>query len=437
MNHGERRTQHPVEMEKPTATPPLPVPNHLPAAVGILPPGALGVAFFHHLTGGLDDTVLAERPRRVFFVERPGGSASAGALRDAGEIQVQPLGDGGAPRRVRLDDGGLDDLAARAGEGRLPEVLLVCPNPDQLLGALSEGVRLLEVAHRRRPLALAVTEGTLAFPLVVLCANGIYFQRVRQIFIEKLEESALFGRLPDLWPDLMPHVVNRLLRGVTIQTGVREGSGPGTLYRPGARGRTLVAGGNARTRSRAVEILAGLGGWFEVAAEGVTATRLEFDKALINLTGNLLGQIHSIDERTGAFRALTVGEVFSNPRSADEARVLAGHIIAIGQAVRAYGAEEAPGPIIENVFATLRAHGGHTPSSVQYVGLGLAQGTLRAEVPPTESWLLDPLAQYARSAGLEESERYLESLKVRLVARLKVGIRARAGAPADRPASGV
>ena len=412
----------------PALAPPPPFVPHrfLPAAVGVLPPGALGVAFFYHLTGGLDPAALATRPRQVFFVERPGGSASAGALRDAGQLRVQPAGEpaGAAPREVSLADGGLDDLAARAQEGRLPEVLLVCPNPDQLLDVVSEGVRLLEAAHARQPLATAVAEGTLAFPLVVLCANGIYFQRVRQIFVEKLEESALFGRLPDLWPDLMPHLVNRLLRGVTIQTGVREGSGPTTLYRPGPRGRTRIAGGDAPARARAVEVLAnGLNGWFEAAAEGVTATRLEFDKALINLASNLLGQIHSIDEHTGAFVAPTVGEILSSGW-ADEAHVLAGHIVAIGRAVRAYGANEPSGPIIEDMFATLRAHSGHIPSSVQYVGLELARGTLRAEVPPTESWLLDPLGQYARSAGLEESERYLEDLKVRLVNRLGTAIRA-------------
>ena len=414
----------------PAPSPPAGVPHHLPAAVGVLPPGALGVAFFYHLTGGLDPTALAARPRRVFFLERPGGSASAGALRTAGQLRVQAPGepaDHAAPREIALADGGLDDLAARAREGRLPEVLLVCPNPDQLLDVVTEGVRLLEAAHARQPLAAAVAENTLAFPLVVLCANGIYFQRVRQIFIEKLEESALFGRLPDLWPDLMPHLVNRLLRGVTIQTGVREGSGPTTLYRPGPRGRTRIAGGDARARARAVEVLAnGLGGWFEAAAEGVTATRLEFDKALINLASNLLGQIHSVDEHTGAFAAPTVGEILSSG-CADEARVLAGHIVAIGRAVRAYGADELPGPIIEEMFATLRAHPGHIPSSVQYVGLELAAGTLRAEVPPTESWLLAPLGQYARSAGLEESERYLEDLKVRLVARLEIAIRAQGG----------
>ena len=44
-------------------------------------------------------------------------------------------------------------------------------------------------------------------PRSILCSNGIYFQRVRQFLLEKLEEATLLGRLPDLWPDV--HAAHR------------------------------------------------------------------------------------------------------------------------------------------------------------------------------------------------------------------------------------
>ena len=94
----------------------------------------------------------------------------------------------------------------------LPEVLLICPNPDQLLPLLTPCVSLLERASETGTLDPAA----LPLPLLVLCSNGIYFQRIRQVFLEKLEESTLLGRLPDLWPDLMPSIVGRLLRGVSL-----------------------------------------------------------------------------------------------------------------------------------------------------------------------------------------------------------------------------
>ena len=49
-----------------------------------------------------------------------------------------------------------------------------------------------------------------------------------------------------------------------------------------------------------------------------SATRVEFDKALINLCMNLLGQLHAIDD-AGNFRALTVREILAEEGSEEEA----------------------------------------------------------------------------------------------------------------------
>src|SRR5205807_381409 len=130
------------------------------------------------------------------------------------------------------------DLLGTYRGGELPEIVLACPNPDQLLGTISEMVSLLEETYKEGELE------RLPIPILVLASNGIYYQRLRQIYLEKLEESTLLGRLPDLWPDLMPRIVGRLLRGVSIQTGVREGSGTETIYRPGPAGITRIAGGD-------------------------------------------------------------------------------------------------------------------------------------------------------------------------------------------------
>jgi hypothetical protein len=130
---------------------------------------------------------------------------------------------------------------------------------------------------------------------------------LRQQFIEQLEESTLLGRLPDLWPDLMPRIVGRLLRGVTIQTGVRDGGGTEAVYHPGPRGITRLAGGDQKLRERACEMLRARGGWFQLARHS-SATRLEFDKAMVNLTANLLGQLYAIDPR-GHFTPLRVRDI--------------------------------------------------------------------------------------------------------------------------------
>src|SRR6185503_14914446 len=170
----------------------------LEGTVGILPAGALGVSFFYHLAhhlGFMDGS--------VFFVERA-GSPSAQTLRNAGEML---LADQRQIHRVPTDRILKPDLFACHRSGELPEVLLVCPNPDQLLAVIADSVALLERLHEQGKLS----QPNIPLPIMVLSSNGIYFQRVRQFFIEKIEEATLLGHLPDLWPDLMPAIVGHLL----------------------------------------------------------------------------------------------------------------------------------------------------------------------------------------------------------------------------------
>ncbi|HMC27098.1 MAG TPA: hypothetical protein VKM56_04810 [Verrucomicrobiae bacterium] len=377
------------------------MPPPIKGSVGITPTGALGVSLFYHLT-----QQLQKIDGRVFFLERQ-GSPSCATLRQKGELLIA---DARTVHHLPTQSLFKPNLLASFEATSLPEVLLVCPNPDQLLGVISEYVALMEAAYEAGELE------TLPLPVVVLCSNGIYFQRIRQIYIEKIEEATLLGRLPDLWPDLMPRIVGRLLRGVTIQTAVREGSGPGTIYRPGPRGITRIAGGDAISRERACALLAGLGGWFELAAHS-SATRLEFDKAMVNLASNLLGQLYAIDD-SGNFTLLRINQIIV-PEHEPEIRNLCLHVFAVGRAVRAYEATDEFDALFERLKLTLQPHASHTPSSLQWIALRLRTGSLDLSVPPTEAWLLDPLIRYARSAQLDEAVQYFEDLKERLLEKLR------------------
>jgi hypothetical protein len=389
-------------------------------SVGIQPPGALGVSLFHHLTAG--STRIEED---VFFLERP-GSASAAALRACGELRIARVKD-----ILRLPTAGLlkPDLIQCRRQHTLPEVLLVCPNPDQLLGVLDQLVALIEVLFQKEPRL----ETPLPIPIVVLCSNGIYFQRVRLVFIEKIEEATLLGRLPDLWPDRIPLIVGRLLRGVTIQTGIRESAGGTTLYRPGPRGITRLAGGDAASRERCARLLTSKGGWYEVAAHE-SATRLEFDKALVNLAANLLGQLFAIDDQ-GRFRLLTVHDIVTEMHAASM-RELAGQVFKVGRAVKAYGPDDRFEDAYARLLENLRGHERHVPSSLQWVDLKLRQGTLGPELTPTETWLLDPLIRYARSSGLESTGDYFKGLRMKLVGKLTRAAQRQATQSPRTPASG-
>lgn len=373
----------------------------IPGSVGILPPGALGVSFFYHLT-----RQLSALNARVFLLERQ-NSASAKALHERGKLLVAVEDE---IHHLSTQTVLRPDLLSCERAGTLPEVLLVCTNPDQLFGVITTLVELLVQVHGRGELMA----GEPILPLIVLCSNGIYFQRIRQLFIEKLEEATLFGQLPDLWPSPMTQIVGRLLRGVTLQTGLREGSGPQTIYRPGPPGLTRIAGGDTASRERCQVVLTEQGAWFEVSSD--SPTRIEFNKAQVNLACNLLGQLYAIDE-TGRFKPLTVGEIFL-PERIPQIRELSWQVFQVGKAVKAYQSTED----FESVFAQLQRscglHQTHVPSSLQWVGMMLASGQLEARLPPTETWLLEPLLYYARAAGLEDTVRYLEGLKEALLKKL-------------------
>jgi hypothetical protein len=387
-----------------------------PGTVGILPVGALGVGFFYHLTLGLSAV-----DERVCFIERT-GSASGRMLREEGSLLI-------------ATEGGLQKLTARsmcrpdlltcADSGWLPEVLLVCTQSDQILPVITNFVELLERLYPTDGIDAAVAE----LPLLVLCSNGIYHMRVRRFLVEALEESTLYGRLPDLWSEPMGRIVGKLLRGVTIQTGQREGQGTDAVYRPGPRGRTRLAGGDLTHRRRCGEVLQSLGGWFDVAEED-TPTRVEFDKALVNLFGNLLGQLKAIDDK-GEIHLLQVRDIFPEPESA-ETRELARHVIAVGRAVHAYRPEEEFETLYRGAMQIARGPLEHVPSSIKWIEAQLRNGTLEAQVPPTERWLLDPLIRYASTAGLEYSARYFTELIGRVEKRLALAIATRLRNP-ERP----
>jgi hypothetical protein len=372
--------------------------------VGIVPAGALGVAFFYYLTDR-----LARIDGSVMLLQRT-GSASGATLREGGVLRVQTPGGLREIRDARIWQ---PDLIACAGNGTLPEVVLVCTQPDQLLQFLATVVRLLET------LQTGGKEMIRNLPAFVLCSNGIYFQRTRQFLVEKLEEATLLGRLPDLWPAVMPGIVGKLLRGVTIQTGHRDGSGADAVYRPGSRGRTRLAGGDPGIRRRAADLLSGKGAWFEVAPDP-SPTRAEFDKALVNLTVNLLGQLRAIDD-AGEFRLMTVREILG-PEVENEARPLVKNVVAIGKAVHAYPAEIDLEKLFAETMESCREHLDHAPSSLQWIEQQLRLGALQPRLTPTEAWLLEPLIRYAHAAGLENEAHYFEHLTRRLERRLSLAI---------------
>ncbi|RYX82056.1 hypothetical protein EON83_21340 [bacterium] len=373
-------------------------------SVAIMAPGALGVSFFYHLTQQLQNN-----DGKVFFVGLD-NSRSINALMKSG-FQIS---DGKAVHQLPPDELIFPTLDAVWDMGKRPEIILACPNPDQLLQVVSTVVALIE-----RIWAQEGSEGVPKIPIVVLTSNGIYFQRVRQMFVEKLEESILLGRLPDLWPDHMPYVVGHLLRGVTMQTGIRHGSGAATIYHPGPSGHSALVGGGEAVRQRCCELLTQRGGWFDNSAVA-SPTRLEFEKAIVNLMGNLLGLLYAFQD-DGSFKRLTIGEILV-PEHEGDVRELVQRVFEVGRAVRVFTPQEKDEDVFNHIYTRAQSVRLHVPSSLQAIEIQINEGCLQAKFPPTETWLIDPLIRYARSSGLVEAAEYFEGLRDKLIAKMEKSI---------------
>jgi hypothetical protein len=372
-----------------------PTPRQEAAAVGILPIGALGVAFYHYLTAP------ASKPSGgvAFLARRAAGKGDR--WREEGSVRIETA----AGRQDLALAGRLaGSLPEAAATGALPEIVLVCTNPDQLFDVVADYVAVVVHEHREGRLQ----GGTARLPMLILCSNGIYFQRIRSSFIELLEESTLLGRLPDLWPHLMPAVVGRLMRGVTIQTALRIGAGSSAVYRPGPPGRTHLTGGDRTARAEAVRRLNECGGWFEDAGD-LPPTRVEFNKALVNLAMNVFGQLAAIDAH-GRFGPLTVGQIAQRVPP-DRIFELVVAVMKVGRGVGVFRPEETPEVVFGELQRLLTQTTGHVPSSLQLLEQQIGAGTLGPGLAPTEKWLLQPLQQYARSLGDAGTISYFEGIE--------------------------
>ena len=107
-------------------------------SIGIMPAGALGVAFYHHLTANGQDG------SSIVFLDRPGGDRREHPL-GAGTLHIDY-----DSTRHEVPSGGLfaGGMIECYAQGRLPELILVAVNPDQIDALLGGIVQLLEYSTR-------------------------------------------------------------------------------------------------------------------------------------------------------------------------------------------------------------------------------------------------------------------------------------------------
>jgi len=373
--------------------------------LGVHPPGALGVAFFVH-TGA------------ECFIGR-GGDGITQPLKDAGCFQ---LDDKGRVRSIALRNKIFSNLLEAEALGRLPELLFVCCNPDQLILFTAELTRFLEILAERGRMK-SIEDIRREVPILLILPNGILSEKTMIDYQEQLHESILMQRLPGVSDEMRQALLDRVVRGVSLQAGGRRGSGAETVYINERKGMVVFAGGGEEERRRVARMFTTHDYPFK-HAEGVPGTRVEFDKAMISIVLNVGGLIHTV-KPDGSLIDLRMGDLCQDPEKQEFVQRITHAVFRTGQAVGAYAPEVTYDDIWATHRATILAHQGHVTSSLKTFRDALAVGLAGVKLFSNEEWILTPLIAYAAKAGRREEEQLFRELKRRIQESMAKAIRHR------------
>jgi len=373
--------------------------------LGVHPPGALGVAFFTHAGAEC-------------FIGR-GGDGITQPLKDVGALN---LDDHDTLRSIPLRDRIFANLLEADALDRLPEVLLVCCNPDQLGLYTGELTRFLENLAERGRLH-SCEDIRREVPISLILPNGILSEQTVRTYEDQLHESVLMRRLPDLAEDMRQALLDRVVRGISLQAGGRRGSGAETVYILEQKGSVVFAGGGEPERQRIEAILTAHDYPF-THARGVPGTRIEFDKATISIVLNVGGLIHTV-KPDGELIDLRMGDLCKDPSKAGFVHDVTHAVFTVGQAIGAYPPDVTYKDIWATHRATILAHAGHVTSSLKTFRDALAKGLCSVTLFANEECILTPLCRYAANAGLKKEEALFNSLRHRVQEAMARAIRHR------------
>lgn len=362
--------------------------------LGIHPPGALGVAFFVH---GNAECLIGRT-----------GDGITHILKNTGFIRIM---DGNTERSIPVKGKTFANLLEADTRDGMPELLFVCCNPNQLDLFTLELTRFLESLAGRNRLS-SVFDIKNNVPIMLVLPNGILSEQVYKVFSEQLNESILMDRLIGITEDMIQPLMDRIVRGISLQAGGRKGSGEDTTYILEKKGSILFAGGGEFERERIEEILS-IHDYPYTHARNVSGTRIEFDKAMISIVLNVGGLIHTV-RPSGELIDLRMADLCKDPSKTDFIHTITKAVFDVGQAVAAYDKDD----VYEEVWAehrnTIMRFAGHVTSSLKSFRDALAGGLNNVKLFSNEEWILTPLQHYAANAGMNAEEELFKSLKVQV-----------------------
>jgi len=360
-------------------------------SLGIHPPGALGVGFFVHTNAEC-------------FVGRGGGGVTQ-TVKQCGSLKLL---EGDSTRVISVADRVFSNLLEAEARNRTPELLFVCCNPDQLELFTGEIVRFAQNLASRGKLR-TVPDVRRRIPILLILPNGILSEQTIQTYGEQLHESMLLQKLPGVDEEIVTALLERVVRGISLQAGGRRGSGKDTVYILEKKGSLVFAGGGAFERRRIESILSDHDYPF-THARNVPGTRIEFDKAMISVVLNVGGLIHSVGQ-DGKLIDLRMGDLCTDPQKAEFVQRVTRAVFDVGVAVGAYPSDASYDEIWAHHKSIIFSFAGHVTSSLKFFRDELARGLSSVQLFSNEEWILTPLIRYASNAGMKDEEALFQSLR--------------------------
>ena len=250
--------------------------------IGIMPIGALSVAFVSYIQGV---GTFIESGKTHYKI---GDKLKIFLHNEIKEI-------------VLTEENYTDNIMSLAINGRLPEIILFSPPNHRLISVLDEVIDMIGEILKLRNINCVESNIDKYIPKFVMLSNGIYYDDVMSYLTKNFENTD---------ENIREQIKGNFVRATTHQTGTRMESDIGYVFKPGTKGGITITGGSKESRERVISLFKKYD--YPVSEmEGEPVKRIEFDKAVINLSANAV-QLSLLFGDDGKIRDLTMGDLVSD-----------------------------------------------------------------------------------------------------------------------------
>ncbi len=262
--------------------------------IGIMPIGALSVAFVCYISG--IDTFIESRKTHYSI---------------GGKLKIY-LGDE-IKEIILTKENYTNNIASLVFTG-LPEIILFSPPNHRLISTLDEVInmicKILDLINLKDDIAKYI-------PKFVMLSNGIYYDEVM---------SYITNVFRDIDENIREEIKGNFIRATTHQTGRIENK-DSAVFKPGSKGSITIAGGSKRSRERIITLFSKFD--YPISENGTDVRMIEFDKAIINLSGNGV-QLSLLYDNEGKIHNYTLGDLVLDKKMQEVCKKIIYTMVSIG-----------------------------------------------------------------------------------------------------------